>query len=231
MSNPNHNSNNNHKVTLEDIKKNEKVKIYLEKSNDYLGKIGYTEHGTRHASITASIAYNVLSHLKFSDREAELAAMSCYLHDLGNLIGREFHAQAGALLVLRILEDIGMPTEEIAQIVGAIGNHEDDVNEPSNAISAAMILADKADVHRTRVRNTDMITFDIHDRVNYACEHSFLNVSYENKSITLELTIDTKISQVAEYFEIFLDRMLSCKRAANFLGCTFGLVINKVKLL
>jgi len=217
-------------VTLEDIKKHPRVKVYIEQANHYLGVIGYTEHGYRHADFVANLAKDILAELGKDAETAELAAIAGYLHDIGNLMGRNFHEQSGALVSLSLLEQIKMPDKDIAVVIGAIGNHEDEVNDPANEVTAAVLLADKSDVHRSRVRNKDMIKFDIHDRVNYAAERSFLKVDRKKKEITLELTIDTKISQVMEYFEIFMNRMLACSKSASCLGCTFSLVINKVRL-
>lgn len=218
-------------ITLEDIKNNKKVKVYIEKSDKYLGSIGYTEHGFRHAKISAKIARNVLATLKCLQEEVELASISGYLHDIGNLMGRDFHAQGSAILASKILEDMGMETEDAATVMGAIGNHEDEEHIPADAVAAAVILADKSDVHRSRVRNPRMTKFDIHDRVNYAVKKSVLNVNCEKKKISLELIIDTNLSQVMEYFEIFLTRMNACRKAANLLNCSFNLIINNVKLL
>lgn len=218
-------------VTLEDVKRDPEVDAYIGKANEYTGIIGYTEHGLRHANLTANIAVNVLRRLGFDDRTVQLAAIAAYLHDIGNLVSRVNHEHTGAMLADGILRRLGMPPLERAVVMGAIGNHEERHGEAVSAIGAAVILADKSDVHRTRVRNPDPATFDIHDRVNYAVEHSFLRVDEKIKTITLELVIDTAISQVMEYFEIFLDRMLMCRRAAEFLGCGFKLQINGVKLL
>ncbi|MBI5166584.1 MAG: HD domain-containing protein [candidate division NC10 bacterium] len=218
-------------VTLEDIKNNSQIRVYLDKANEHLGKLGYTEHGYRHANLTASIAGNVMLRLGYPSREAELAAMASFLHDIGNVLGRANHGISGALLVKDILQELGMPPEELVLIIGAIANHEEEQGEPTDRVAAAAILADKSDVHRSRVRNPNPTTFDIHDRVNYAVEHSFLRVEEERKAITLELSIDTQISQIMEYFEIFLSRMVACRRAAEVLGCTFGLKFNGVKLL
>lgn len=218
-------------VTLEDVKRDPEVDAYIGKANEYTGVIGYTEHGLRHANLTANIAVNVLRRLGFDDRTVQLAAIAAYLHDIGNLVSRVNHEHTGAILADGILSRLGMPPLERAVVMGAIGNHEERHGEAVSAIGAAVILADKSDVHRTRVRNPDPATFDIHDRVNYAVEHSFLRVDEKIKTITLELVIDTAISQVMEYFEIFLDRMLMCRRAAEFLGCGFKLQINGVKLL
>ena len=165
-----------------------------------------------------------------SAREAELAAIAGYLHDIGNVVNREQHAQTGATIAMHLLQEMGMDDLEVVRIMGAIGNHHEDVGAAISPVSAAVILGDKSDVHRTRVRNPEMIKFDIHDRVNYAVEKSFLNVDESRKEITLELTIDTGISQVMEYFEIFMTRMLACRRAAKYLGTSFGLKVNGNRL-
>jgi metal-dependent HD superfamily phosphatase/phosphodiesterase len=217
--------------TLDDVKRDAEVEAFLTTANEYTGIIGYTEHGPRHANLTASIAYNVLRRLGAEERVAQLAAIAAYLHDIGNLVSRASHEHTGALLADGILRRLGMGAVERAAVMGAIGNHEERHGEAVSPVGAAVILADKSDVHRTRVRNPDPKTFDIHDRVNYAVEHSFLRVDEKSKTVTLELTIDTTLSQVMEYFEIFLDRMLMCRRAADFLGCGFKLQINGVKLL
>jgi metal-dependent HD superfamily phosphatase/phosphodiesterase len=217
--------------TLDDVKRDPEVEAFLTKANEYTGVIGYTEHGLRHANLCANIAANVLRRLGYDDRIAQLAAVAAYLHDMGNLVSRANHEHTGAVLANVILARLGMPSDERAIVMGAIGNHEERHGEAVSQVGAAVILADKSDVHRTRVRNPDRSTFDIHDRVNYAVEHSFLRVDEKSKTVTLELTIDTAMSQVMEYFEIFLDRMLMCRRAATFLGCGFKLQINGVKLL
>jgi len=160
-----------------------------------------------------------------------VAAISGSPHDIGIVVGRHNHGQAGALLAYSILSRLGMPAEEMAPVISAIGNHEEEYGHAVNHVAAALILADKSDVHRSRVRNRDLATFDIHDRVNYAVERSFLRVEAGERRLTMELTIDTKISSVMDYFEIFLTRLLMCRRAAAFLGCTFGMEINGAKLL
>jgi metal-dependent HD superfamily phosphatase/phosphodiesterase len=218
-------------VTLEQVKKDPEVQAYVTGGDAVLAAMGYTEHGQRHASLVSNIARNILERLSFSDREVELAAIAGYIHDIGNVVSRHDHEQIGALLAMRILAGLGMPPAEIAPVIAAIGNHRDDIGEPVNNVAAALLLADKSDVHRTRVRNSDMAAFDIHDRVNYAAEHSFVRVDERRKTVTLELKIDTKISPVMDYFEIFLARMILCRRAASFLGCDFELVINGVRLL
>lgn len=199
--------------------------------DEVLAAMGYTEHGQRHASLVSNIARNILERLGFPAREVELAAMAGYIHDIGNVVCRHSHEQMGGLVAMRILDRLGLAPPEIAMIVAAIGNHGEDIGEPVNNVAAALILADKSDVHRTRVRNPELAKFDIHDRVNYAAEHSFVRVDEKRKAVTLELKIDTRISPVMDYFEIFLTRMVLCRRAASFLGCDFELVINGVKLL
>jgi hypothetical protein len=218
-------------ITLEQIKKDPEVQAYLTGGDAVLASMGYTEHGQRHASLVSNIARNILERLSFTDREVELAAVAGYIHDIGNVISRHDHEQIGGLVAMRILGRMDMTPPEIAMVVAAIGNHGEDIGEAVNNVAAALVLADKSDVHRTRVRNSDMAAFDIHDRVNYAAEHSFVRVDEKRKTVTLELKIDTKISPVMDYFEIFLTRMVLCRRAASFLGCEFELVINGVRLL
>ena len=240
------------KLTLDDLKNNKKVRIYLEKADAHLAGIGYTEHGLRHANIVGKRAQDILLKLNYKDGDARLAAIAGFLHDIGNMVGRVNHGQAGALLVMAILEDIGMDIEDIALVMGAIANHEEDTGDPTNIVSASLIIADKSDVHRSRVRNPNLISaalildnkmdpmaapggttmgfYDIHDRVNYAATESELRVDPIEKSIVLELSIDTRISGVMDYFEIFLSRMIICRRAAKFLGCDFHLIINNVRL-
>ncbi len=217
--------------TLEDVKRDPEVEAFLTKANEYTGVAGFTEHGLRHATLTSNIAANVLRRLGLDERTVQLGAIGAYLHDIGNLVSRANHEHTGAVLADLILLRLGMPPDERATVMGAIGNHEERHGEPVSAVGAAVILADKSDVHRSRVRNPDRTTFDIHDRVNYAVEHSFLRVEEKSKTVTLELTIDTAMSQVMDYFEIFLARMLMCRRAATFLGCGFKLQINGVKIL
>lgn len=217
--------------TLNEVKKHPLVVSLLEGANRFLGVIGYTEHGFRHAGLVSNIAQNVLSHLNYTERMAELAAVAGYLHDIGNVISRVDHGISSSNITIMVLRDLNLDPNEITEVVGAVGNHEEEIGDPVSAVAAALILADKSDVHRSRVRNPNMVMFDIHDRVNYAAEKSFLRVDAEKRTITLELTIDTSISQVMEYFEIFLSRMVISRRAAKFLECNFSLVINENKLL
>lgn len=218
------------RVTIEEVKQHPRVIAFLGAADQYMSAVGYTEHGQRHAKLVSNIAHNILTYLEYNQRLPELAAIAGYLHDMGNMIGRTRHEQSGALLAIEILERLKMDSDEIALIAGAIGNHEEETGDPINGVAAAVILADKSDVHQSRVR-PNLKIFDIHDRVNYASKKSFLRVNHAKKIITLELTIDTKASQVMEYFEIFLTRMIMCRRAAKFLKCNFELLINKIKLL
>lgn len=218
-------------VTVEDLKQDHEVNVYLASSTRYLGELGFTEHGKRHATLVSHLAEKVLRDMQFSDRECELAAIAGYLHDIANLINRYNHGGAGAVMAYPILTRFGMPPEEIALVISAIGNHEEERGHPVNAVSAALILADKSDVHRGRVTNTDFAKFDIHDRVNYAVESSSLIVDPAHRTVRLELAINTEICPVMEYFEIFLTRMVMCRRAAEFLKYYFGLVINGNPLL
>lgn len=217
-------------IKLKEVKEHPLVRAFLLYADKNLEAMGYTEHGTRHAELTANIARNILLRLGHPEREAELAAISGYLHDIGNVVNREGHCITGAMLAYEVLSHMAMPLEEIAQIMAAIGNHDENSGYPVSSISAALIIADKADVHYTRVRNPNPSTFDIHDRVNFAVQRSFLNVDKEKKKIRLELEVNTELISIMEYFEIFLQRMLLCRRAADFLGCDFRLVVNNMEM-
>ncbi len=218
-------------VTLEDVRHDHEVRVFIDKADEKLGVLGYTEHGPRHASVVASIAHKVLTQLGRPEREAELAAIAGYLHDVGNGINRLDHGIAAALFSRHVLGRLGMPAEEYAEVMCAIGNHEEEYGEAVSPLAAAVILGDKSDVHRSRVRVIDPATGDIHDRVNMATTLSNLQVDGAGRTITLELEIDTAIIQVMHYFEIFLARMVMCRRAAAFLGCTFEIVINGDRIL
>ena len=218
-------------VTLQDVKLNPIVDSFIRRGNEYLGIMGYTEHSYRHLNLVSTIAFGILRDLGYPPREAELAAIAGYLHDIGNVVSRNEHGISGAVLCIPVLTAMGMPPDEVAVIIAAIANHEESYGQPVNHVAAALILADKSDVHRSRVRNPDFATFDIHDRVNYAVERAVLGVDGVRRAITMDLTIDINICPVMEYFEIFLTRMMLCRRAANFLRCVFELVINGSKLL
>jgi len=218
-------------VNLQDVKNNSLVNIFIDRGNKHLGEIGYTDHGFLHVNLVSRLSKEIMTKLGYDERSAELAGIAGYLHDIGNVINRIGHSQSGALIAMEILRRMGMSPEEVAVICAAIGNHDEGSGHPISEVAAALILADKSHVHRNRVRNTDFATFDIHDRVNYAVEHSILEIDEGEKLITMELEIDISICPVMEYFEIFLSRMLMCRRAANFLGCEFELIINRAKLL
>jgi len=218
-------------VTLQDLRNDPVIKTLIAKGNDHLGVLGYTDHGKMHVSLVADLCYDILEQLGSPQRERELAAIAGYLHDIGNVINRQGHSQSGALMAMTILQRMSMDQSEIAIVAGAIGNHDEGNGQPVNRVAAALILADKSHVHRSRVRNRDISTFDIHDRVNYAVNESLLRVNGETHVITMELSIETEICPVMEYFEIFLTRMVMCRRAASFLGCQFELLINGAKLL
>ncbi len=218
-------------ITFDDIKNSNEIRTYIEKSDKALSALGYTEHSLAHVTKVAVQANELLIKLNYDKRAAELASIAGYMHDIGNVVNRVDHAQSGAIMAFRILDKMGMDVEEIAAIISAIGNHDESTSVPVNAVAAAIILADKSDVRRSRVRNTDVSTFDIHDRVNYSVEDSSLTLKEENKEIELKLVIDTNICAVMDYFEIFLDRMILCRRAADYLGLKFKLDINGVELL
>ena len=220
-------------VGLDVVKADPEVQAFIRNANRNLGAIGYTEHGFRHVGLVANIARNILKRMGFDRRQQELAAIAAYLHDIGNVVSRLDHARTGALLAHGILRRLGATPEDAAIVMGAIGSHEDEghIGDPVHAVSAALILADKADVHRSRVRNSDPTTFDQHDRVNFAATSSRLRIDPDAKSITLELEIDTSIAPVMQYFEIFLPRMLMSRRAAEALGYAFHITINDVSVL
>lgn len=219
------------RTILSSIISNQTVKSYLEQSDKYLEAAGYTEHGLRHAEFTAEMAGDIITCLGYPQRDAELASIAGFLHDIGNFLGRDSHGVAGALLVQPILLSLGMSQLEVASVMGAIANHEEEKLTPADSISAAVVIADKADVHRSRVRSPKFIDFDVHDRVNYAATDSKLKIDPMEKTITLCLSIDTEISPVMEYFEIFLSRMIICQRAAKVLSCKFQLIINDIRLV
>ena len=218
-------------VTYEQIKQNDAIRTYIKKADEALCAIGYTEHAFAHVTRVAENAASILKTLGFSDRTVELAKIAGYLHDIGNIINRVDHALSGANMAFRILDNLGMDPGELATVIAAIGNHDEGTGTPVNAVTAALIIADKSDVRRTRVRNRDVATFDIHDRVNFAVESSQVAISEDKRACVLSLTIDTEICAVMDYFEIFLNRMLLCHKAAEFLGLHFRLLVNGTKLL
>jgi metal-dependent HD superfamily phosphatase/phosphodiesterase len=218
-------------LTFKDIVKDPEVVVLVAEADRQLAVLGYTEHGPRHARLVAKNARAILVALEAEERAAELAAIAGYLHDIGNVVGRDKHERTSALLARDILVRRGMDYQETAQVMAAIGNHDENGGNPVSDVSAALILADKADVHKSRVRNPEFIKFDIHDRVNFAVKRSGLTVRSEDRSIAFNLTVDTSVAPVMEYFEIFLSRMVISRRAADFLKCHFELVINGTRLV
>lgn len=218
------------KVTYQDLRKNDTIKTYIQKADESLIALGYTEHSFAHVTKVAELAAHILATLGYSEREIELARMAGYLHDIGNVINRVDHAQSGAVMAFRILDKMGAEPEDIATIVTAIGNHDEATAFPVNAVAAALILADKTDVRYTRVRNQDFASFDIHDRVNYSVKESEVEV-VKDSHIELNLKIETEMCTVMDYFEIFLNRMILCRKAAEKLGLAFRLIINGQRLI
>ena len=218
-------------ITYEQLKKNEEINTYITRADESLSALGFTEHSFPHVCRVAEMAGSILRDLGYDAHQIELAKIAAYLHDIGNLVNRTDHSQSGAVMAFRILDHMEMDPADIATVVTAIGNHDEGTGVPVNAVAAALILADKSDVRRNRVRNRDIATFDIHDRVNYSVERSTLCVDTEEKVALLELTVDTKFSSIMDYFEIFMKRMLLCRRAAQRLGLKFQLTINGQQLM
>ena len=219
------------RITFEEIKNNETIRTYIKKADESLRSLGFTEHSFAHVTKVGVVARDILLKLGYSEREAELAAIAGFMHDIGNVINRKDHAQSGAVMAFRILDNMNCDPEDTATIITAIGNHDEGTGVPVNAVAAAMILADKADVRRSRVRNTDMSTFDIHDRVNYSVKKSALKINEDKTIVKLKLTVDTKFGSVMDYFEIFMQRMILCRKAAEKLGLQFKLIINEQQLI
>jgi hypothetical protein len=219
-------SNSDKKGLIAPLRQSEKARLYIELADKYLESIGYTEHGLRHCDIVSSTAYDILTKLNFDSRDAELAAVAGYLHDIGNMVGRSQHHRMGAMLAKEVLTELGFDMRDIGRVMAAIVIHEEDEGVHPDPVAAALLIADKSDVHRSRVRNPSMVGEDIHDRVNFAATESDLSIEPGKRQITLSLVIDTRISQVIEYFEIFLSRMSACRKAAKALGCEFQLYIN-----
>ncbi|MBE6855569.1 MAG: HD domain-containing protein [Ruminococcus sp.] len=218
-------------VTYKYIRQNPDIITYIQQADDALAALGFTEHAFAHVEKVAQTAGWLLESLNYDERTIELAKIAGMLHDIGNVINRVDHAQSGAVMAFRLLDNLSMPATEICSIISAIGNHDESTAQPLNPISAALIIADKTDVRRSRVRNSDFTTFDIHDRVNYAVERAELRFSEDKSALELVLDIDTEISSVMEYFEIFLERMLLCKRASAFFGVRFAMIVNGTNVL
>ncbi len=217
-------------LTFKDLQKNEDIRTYITAADASLGALGFTEHSFGHVTKVAHSAKYILETLGYTEYEVEMAQIAAYLHDIGNMVNRRDHAISGAVMAFRILDKLGFSAKDTALIVSAIGNHDETGGMPVNPVAAALILADKSDVRRTRVRNRDVNSFDIHDRVNYSVTDATLSIDEERTLITLSLTIDTQYSSVIDYFEIFLERMLLCKKAAAALGLQFKLKINEERM-
>jgi uncharacterized protein len=216
-------------ISLEDVQADEELSLYIAAADRVMDAMGFTEHGFRHANLVARIAYQVLARLGYTEREATLACVAGYLHDVGNALARDTHGQTGAILVYQTLKGRASGAD-LMTIIAAIANHEETEGIAVSPVSAAVILADKSDVHRSRVRTRGTLATDIHDRVNYAVEQSFLRVDSDARTVSLELTVDTGISHVMDYFEIFLHRMQMCRHAAERLDARFRLVVNDQEL-
>lgn len=218
-------------VTYEDIKRSEEIRTYITQADASLLALGFTEHSFAHVGRCAQVAGDLLQDLDYDPQTIELCRIAAFMHDIGNVVNRNDHAQTGAVMAFRILDNMGMEPGQVAAVITAIGHHDDSTAFPVNAIAAALLLADKTDVRRSRVRNRDTINFDIHDRVNFAVEHSGLTLDREQKTVTLALAINTEVCAVMDYFEIFLGRMLLCRKAAEYFDLTFHLDINGHNLL
>lgn len=218
-------------LTYEDIRNNADIRTYIEKANESLAALGFTEHSFAHVARVAETAGYILRTLDYPPRDVELVKIAGWLHDIGNLVNRVDHSQSGAVMAFRLLDNLDFPPEEIATVVTAIGNHDEGTGVPVNAVAAALILADKSDVRRSRVRNPDPLHFDIHDRVNYSVTASTLEIDAKREEILLRLSVDTQYGSVMDYFEIFMQRMLLCRKAAEKLGLRFRLSINDQMLI
>ena len=218
-------------LTYEEVIKSDAIKIFITRADESLGALGFTKHGFDHVMHVAQMAGYILETLGFDNHTIELAKIAGYLHDIGNLVNRSEHSQSGAVMAWSILYNMGCDPDDLSTIVTAIGNHDEGSGVPVNAVAAALILADKADVRWTRVRNTDISTFDIHDRVNYSVKKSALKINEDKTLVTLELSVDTAFGSVMDYFEIFLERMILCRKAAEKLGLQFKLIINDQPLI
>ena len=217
-------------IRYEDVLNSEEIRSYIRKADESLIALGYTEHSFAHVTKVAQTSRRILLELGYPERDAELAAIAGYLHDIGNVVNRIDHAQSGAIMAFRILDHMDAAPDDIATIITVIGNHDESTAYPVNHVAAALILADKTDVRASRVRNKDLSTFDIHDRVNFAVTESSLSI-VPGREIGLDLSINTEICAVMDYFEIFLARMLLCRKAAEKLGLHFSLTINGQKMM
>ncbi len=218
-------------LSYEELRQDAEIRTYIERADESLAALGYTEHSFAHVTRVSETAGYILRTLGYPDREVELARIAGYLHDIGNLVNRVDHSQSGAVMAFRLLDHRSCAPEDIATIVTAIGNHDEGTGVPVNAVAAALILADKSDVRSSRVRNPDHQLFDIHDRVNYSVKKSVLKINEEHTLIKLKLSVDTHVSSVMDYFEIFLQRMILCRKAADKLGLQFRLLINEQQLM
>lgn len=218
-------------MIYERLKNDEAVRAYIRRADESLLALGYTEHSFAHVTRVTEVVKYILSKLDYSEKNIDIGCAAAYMHDIGNLVNRVDHSQSGAIMAFRILDKMGVEPEDLATVITAIGNHDEGTGVPVNPIAAALILADKSDVRRSRVRNRDVSTFDIHDRVNYSVTSSELSIDDAKENVTLDITIDTEYSSVMEYFEIFLGRMVLCRRAAETLGLCFKLVINGQNIL
>ena len=218
-------------LTFQEVKSNQAIRTYIQRADESLIALGFTEHSFAHVTLVAETAGYILKTLGYPERTVELAKIAGFLHDIGNLVNRIDHSQSGAVMAFRILDNLKCDPAEIATIVTAIGNHDEGTGQPVNAVAAALILADKSDVRRSRVRNQDMVSFDIHDRVNYSVKESQLKISEDQTNIVLQLSVDTDYGSIMDYFEIFMRRMLMCRKAAEKLGLQFKLIINGQPLI
>ena len=218
-------------LTYDEVRKNPTIRTYIQRADESLIALGFTEHSFAHVTMVAENAAYILETLGYPARPVEIARIAAFRHDIGNLVNRVDHSQSGAVMAFRILDNLNCDPEEIATIVTAIGNHDEGTGQPVNAVAAALILADKSDVRRSRVRNQDLSSFDIHDRVNYSVKKSQLKINEEHTLIKLKLSVDTKYGSVMDYFEIFMQRMILCRKAAEKLGLQFKLMINEQQLI
>ena len=218
-------------ITFEDIKNNPDIRTYISEADNSLTALGFTEHSFAHVGMVANTAKYILETLGYPQHDIELVQIAAFLHDIGNLVNRSEHSQSGAIMAFRILDNLGMPSDDIAKITTAIGNHDEGTGVAVNHIAAALIIADKSDVRKTRVRNTDTSQFDIHDRVNYSVRKTAVKINEEHTIIKLKMSVDTHFCSVMDYFEIFLQRMIMCRKAAEKLGLEFKLIINEQQLI